>query len=94
VRRALLFDLDDTLVIEEPAAAASFAATARAATAQHRVNPEALAASARERARELWYAAPTHEYCMNRREPSNVERDIAAFLRKRRMPGGERMRSL
>lgn len=64
VRRALLFDLDDTLVIEEPAAAASFAATARAATAQHRVNPEALAASARERARELWYAAPTHAYCM------------------------------
>jgi len=64
VRRALLFDLDDTLVVEEPAAAASFAATARAATAQHRVEPEALATAARERARELWYAAPTHAYCM------------------------------
>jgi len=64
VRRALLFDLDDTLVVEEPAAAASFAATARVATAQHRVDAEALARAARERARELWYAAPTHAYCM------------------------------
>jgi putative hydrolase of the HAD superfamily len=64
VRRALLFDLDDTLVVEEPAAAASFAATARAAAAQRRVDAEALATAARERARELWYAAPTHAYCM------------------------------
>lgn len=63
MRRALLFDLDDTLVVEERAAAASFAATARAATVQHRLDPEALATAARERARELWYAAPTHSYC-------------------------------
>ncbi len=41
--RPALFDLDDTLVVEEPAAAASFAATAQAATAHHRVNAEALA---------------------------------------------------
>ena len=64
MKRALLFDLDDTLVVEEPAAAASFAATARAAAAEHRVDPDALATAARERARELWYAAPTHAYCM------------------------------
>jgi phosphoserine phosphatase len=64
VRRALLFDLDDTLVMEEPAAVASFAATARAAAVQHRVDAEMLARAARERARELWYAAPTHGYCM------------------------------
>jgi putative hydrolase of the HAD superfamily len=64
MRRALLFDLDDTLVVEEPAAAASFAATARAAAAKHRVDAEVLATAARERARELWYAAPTFEYCM------------------------------
>jgi putative hydrolase of the HAD superfamily len=64
VKRALLFDLDDTLVVEEPAATASFAATAQAATARYRVDAERLALAARERARELWYATPAHPYCM------------------------------
>jgi putative hydrolase of the HAD superfamily len=63
VKPALLFDLDDTLVVEEPAAAASFAATARVAGPRHRVNVEKLALAARERARELWYATPAHPYC-------------------------------
>jgi beta-phosphoglucomutase-like phosphatase (HAD superfamily) len=62
VKPALLFDLDDTLVVEEPAAAAAFLATAQAALAHHRVDAEMLAVAARERARELWYAAPTHPY--------------------------------
>ena len=64
MKRALLFDLDDTLVVEEPAAAASFAATAQVASTRHRVDAERLVVTARERARELWYAAPTHPYCM------------------------------
>lgn len=64
MKRALLFDLDDTLVVEEPAAAAAFHATAQVAGTRHRVDAEMLAVAARERARELWYAAPTHPYCM------------------------------
>ncbi len=64
MKRALLFDLDDTLVVEEPAATASFAATAQTATAKYRVDAERLALAARERARELWYATPVHLYCM------------------------------
>ena len=64
MKRALLFDLDDTLVPDEPAATASFAATAQAATARYRVDAESLALAARERARELWYATPAHPYCM------------------------------
>ncbi len=64
MKRALLFDLDDTLVVEEPAAAASFAETADVAAARHRVDAEMLASTARERARELWYATPVHPYCM------------------------------
>jgi putative hydrolase of the HAD superfamily len=64
MKRALLFDLDGTLVVEEPAAAASFAATAQVASTRHRVDAERLVVTARERARELWYAAPTHPYCM------------------------------
>jgi putative hydrolase of the HAD superfamily len=62
--RALLFDLDETLVVEEPAAAAAFAATAQVAAVRHGMDLELLASEARSRARELWYAAPTHPYCM------------------------------
>lgn len=62
--RALLFDLDDTLMVEEPAAAASFDATACVAAARYEIDSAALAAEARLRARELWYAGPTHDYCM------------------------------
>jgi putative hydrolase of the HAD superfamily len=59
----LLFDLDDTLAVEEPAARASFEATANFAAERHGgLDASLLATAARERARELWYAAPTHEY--------------------------------
>jgi len=62
--RALLLDLDDTLVVEEPAAAAAFAATAAWATEQREeLDAAALARAARERARELWYATPAHAWC-------------------------------
>ncbi|HXS47738.1 MAG TPA: HAD family hydrolase [Solirubrobacterales bacterium] len=64
MRSALLFDLDDTLIIEEPAATAAFIATAQTAAARHGIDSALLAAKARLRARELWYSAPSHEYCM------------------------------
>jgi putative hydrolase of the HAD superfamily len=54
MKRALLFDLDDTLVVEEPAAVAAFHATARVAGTGHRLDTERLALVARKRARELW----------------------------------------
>jgi putative hydrolase of the HAD superfamily len=62
----LLFDLDETLVVEEPAAVAAFRATAEhAATAlpDAQLDAAALATGARARARELWHASPTHGYC-------------------------------
>jgi putative hydrolase of the HAD superfamily len=64
MRRALLFDLDETLMVEEPAAVAAFAATAQHGTEHRSLDPLLLATAAREKARELWYAAATHEYCM------------------------------
>ncbi|MEX2107516.1 MAG: HAD family hydrolase [Solirubrobacterales bacterium] len=64
MKRALLFDLDETLMVEEPAAVAAFAATAEFGAANRHLDPKALGEGARLRARELWYAAPTHEYCM------------------------------
>jgi len=53
VKPALLFDLDDTLVVEEPAAAASFQ---RPLPRKHPPPGECreVAVAARERARELW----------------------------------------
>lgn len=63
MRDVLLFDLDETLVVEEPAAVAAFEASARLAAESHEVDVDALAIAARSRARELWYASPTHPYC-------------------------------
>ena len=55
--RALLLDLDDTLVVEEPAAVAAFAATAGVAAERHPLDPRQLALDARACARELWHEA-------------------------------------
>jgi putative hydrolase of the HAD superfamily len=61
--RALLLDLDDTLIVEEPAAVAAFAATARAAAERVGVDAPALALGARARAREVWRAAANYPLC-------------------------------
>jgi putative hydrolase of the HAD superfamily len=60
-RRAILFDLDDTLMADTPAALAAFAATA---AAQDRVEAGSLALAARDHARELWLTTPVHPYCV------------------------------
>jgi putative hydrolase of the HAD superfamily len=62
VTKAILLDLDDTLVVEEPAAAAAFLATAHVAARRHAVDPAVLARDARARARELWRASPAYAY--------------------------------
>ena len=64
VAPTLLFDLDDTLVVEERAAVATFAATAQLARPRDALDPARLALAARTRARELWRAAPTYPYCL------------------------------
>jgi putative hydrolase of the HAD superfamily len=64
VTPALLFDLDETLIVEEPAAVAAFEATANAAAGRYPLDVARLAQDARARARELWRAAPTYPYCL------------------------------
>ena len=57
--RALLLDLDDTLIVEEPAAVAAFAATARVAAERHPLDPaRAGARRPRAGARDLARGAP------------------------------------
>jgi putative hydrolase of the HAD superfamily len=63
VTGALLFDLDDTLISDEPAAAAAFRATAEHGARAHGLDATALASAAREHSRELWLATPVHSYC-------------------------------
>lgn len=54
----LIFDLDDTLVVEKAAAAAAFVATGEIAARRYGVDPQALHAAVRETCRELW-----HHHC-------------------------------
>jgi putative hydrolase of the HAD superfamily len=63
MRRVLLFDLDETLIVEEEVTVAAFRATAQLAAARLNVDASALAVAARARARELWYATRVHDYC-------------------------------
>ena len=60
----MLFDLDDTLIVEAAAATEAFAATAAVAAAHapdRRGRP--WRAAARTHARELWNATPVHDHC-------------------------------
>lgn len=63
MRPTLLFDLDETLVVEERVVEAAFLATAGVAARHHALDAARLARTARSRARELWRAAPTFPYC-------------------------------
>ncbi len=60
---AIIFDLDETLVLEDRPVEQAFEATARHAAEYHELVIRELASGARARARELWWAAPTGEYC-------------------------------
>lgn len=63
MRPALLVDLDDTLVVEARVVTAAFEATGRFAAQRVELDPAALAADARVKARALWRAAPTYPFC-------------------------------
>ena len=61
--RSILFDLDDTLVIEGASADAAFLATCARAHEKYGIDPEALHQTVRHHAGELWRASPTITYC-------------------------------
>ena len=59
----ILFDFDDTLVVEEPSVKEAFLAAGELAREKYGLDPAALHESLRRCARTIWKAAPTHEYC-------------------------------
>jgi len=64
--KALIFDLDDTLVVEKASAAAAFLETCQMATERHGINAEALHQTLRETCRQLWwYHNPARPYAVD-----------------------------
>ena len=61
--RSILFDLDDTLVVEFASAEASFLATCEHAHEQHGIDPKALHQAVRYHAQQLWRSSATITYC-------------------------------
>jgi putative hydrolase of the HAD superfamily len=61
--KAILFDLDDTLVVEEASVEEAFLATGPYARQRYGLDPQALTQSIRQHARRIWQAAPTIIYC-------------------------------
>lgn len=62
--KTLLFDMDDTLLVEEASAQAAFYATCKYANKICRVNPELLYTQIRESCRFFWHNSPAREYCL------------------------------
>jgi putative hydrolase of the HAD superfamily len=61
---ALIFDMDDTLVVEETAATDAFLETCRLAEERFAINAEELQATVRETCRRLWHESPARAYCL------------------------------
>ena len=60
----ILFDLDDTLIIEKQSADEAFAETAKILTDNFQINPVDFVKTIRQEARKIWYTLPTIDYCL------------------------------
>jgi len=61
----VLFDLDDTLIVDEEISRETFDETAKFAAETHGVEPKAFATEIAHQARELWQSGPAVDYCRN-----------------------------
>ena len=59
---AIIFDMDETLVVDDPAGEEAMFATCQRAASRDGVDVAALSDAVRRCARELWRAAPVHGY--------------------------------
>lgn len=62
--KAIIFDLDDTLVAQDASDDAAFLAASELAAQKFAVDPAQLAQAARRHAHKLWRGAETGPYCM------------------------------
>ncbi len=63
MKKAILFDLDDTLIVDEVVSRETFEATAQAALKKHGAEPVKFARDAASHARRLWKESPVQPYC-------------------------------
>lgn len=63
--KALIFDLDDTLVVEEASAETALLQTCEIARRRYGIEPRDLHAALRQTCRELWHQSPAREYCVD-----------------------------
>lgn len=61
--KAVLLDLDETILLDDAATEAAFAATARLALEQAEINPDQLIAAVLRESAALWAAGPHPEWC-------------------------------
>ena len=61
--KAIIFDLDDTLVVEVASANAAFNLACKLAFEKYGIDPDKFHQTIRKTARTLWYASPSHPYC-------------------------------
>ncbi len=61
--RALIFDLDDTLLVQDARDDEVILAVGARAAARHHIDLAALRRAVRQQARHIWYDAPTGPYC-------------------------------
>jgi putative hydrolase of the HAD superfamily len=62
--QTVVFDLDDTLVVEEPGAVAAFMEICKQAEQHCGVDADRLYAVVRETARDIWRRSPARPYCL------------------------------
>ncbi len=62
--KTILFDLDDTLVVERASAEASFLETCKKAQLKYDLDPFLLLKTIQETCRKLWHDSPARDYCL------------------------------
>lgn len=63
--KAIIFDLDDTLIAEGKSVRLAFHETCRHAEERYGIAAARLEETIQLKARELWHTAPVHDYCFN-----------------------------
>lgn len=63
--KTLIFDMDDTLVVEEYSAEATFRKVCQHAKQKVGIDPEELYDNIRKSCRSIWYGSPAHQFCLN-----------------------------
>jgi putative hydrolase of the HAD superfamily len=61
--KAIFFDLDDTLVVDEAVSHEALQETARIAFEHHGAEPQQFVRDATRHAKALWQAGPSHSFC-------------------------------